>query len=112
MGTVQCSPVTILADFFAKFEDRKGTTKKLCDKDFTERSGELSGAICLKTLVLLCNELFRKFFGAVRVIFWLCGVILGDLRATFFVREMLEGFLLPRVEFATGQNRPDVHKSF
>ena len=25
--------------------DRKGTTKKLCDKDFAERSGELSGAI-------------------------------------------------------------------
>ena len=23
--------------------DRKGTTKKLCDKDFAERSGELSG---------------------------------------------------------------------
>ena len=33
--------------------DRKGTTKKLCDKDFAERSGELSGAIRLKTLVLL-----------------------------------------------------------
>ena len=31
--------------------DRKGTTKKLCDQDFAERSGELSGAICLKTLV-------------------------------------------------------------
>ena len=25
--------------------DRKGTTKKLCDKDFAERSGELSGVI-------------------------------------------------------------------
>ena len=36
--------------------DRKGTTKKLCDKDFAERSGELSGAICLKTLVLLRND--------------------------------------------------------
>ena len=32
--------------------DRKGATKKLCDKDFAERSGELSGAICLKTLLL------------------------------------------------------------
>ena len=58
--------------------DRKGTTKKLCDKDFAERSGELSGAIHLKTLVLLGNErypppeLFTKFFGAVRPIFWLC----------------------------------------
>ena len=34
---------------------QKGTTKKLCDQDFAERSGELSGAICLKTLVLLGN---------------------------------------------------------
>ena len=42
-------------------------------------SGELSGAICLKTLVLLgsARKLFRKFFGAVRaisgfgVLFWL-----------------------------------------
>ena len=42
-------------------------------------SCELSGAICLKTLVLLGSalELFRKFFGAVRaffgfgVLFWL-----------------------------------------
>ena len=38
------------------FGDRKGTTKKLCDKDFAERSGEFSGAICLKTLVLLGND--------------------------------------------------------
>ena len=37
-------------------EDRKGTIKKLCDKDFAEHLGELSGAIGLKTLVLLCNE--------------------------------------------------------
>ena len=36
--------------------DRKGTTMKLCDKDFAERSGELSGAIHLKTLVLLDND--------------------------------------------------------
>ena len=35
------------------FGDRSGTTKKLCDRDFAERSGELSGAICLKTLVPL-----------------------------------------------------------
>ena len=38
------------------FGDRKGTTKKLFDKDFPARSGELSGAICLKTLVLLEND--------------------------------------------------------
>ena len=33
--------------------DRKGTTKKLCDKDFAERSDELSG---LKALVVLGND--------------------------------------------------------
>ena len=38
------------------FGDRKGTTKKLCDKDFAERSGELSGAMGLKTLVLQGND--------------------------------------------------------
>ena len=38
------------------FGDRKGTTKELCDKDFAERSGKLSGAVCLKTLVLLGND--------------------------------------------------------
>ena len=36
--------------------DRQGTTKKLCDKDFAERSGELSGSICLKTLSLSGNH--------------------------------------------------------
>ena len=63
--------------------DRKGTTKKLCDKDFAERSGELSGAICLKTLFLLGNDpvipsncseislvLFVRLFGFVGP-FWL-----------------------------------------
>ena len=38
------------------FGDREGTTKKLCDKDFAERSGELSGAIYLTILVLLGNS--------------------------------------------------------
>ena len=32
--------------------DRKGTPKKLCDKEFAELSADLSGAVCLKTLVL------------------------------------------------------------
>ena len=43
--------------------DRKGTPKNVCDKDFAELSGELSGVICLKALVLLGSalELFRKF---------------------------------------------------
>ena len=39
-----------------KFGDSKGTTKKLCDKNFAERSGELSGVICLKTLLLLGDD--------------------------------------------------------
>ena len=47
----------------------------MCDKEFAELLGELSGAICLKTLILLGRalELFRKFFGTVRAIFWLWG---------------------------------------
>ena len=36
--------------------DGKGTPKNFCDKDFAELSGELSGAICLKTLVLMGNS--------------------------------------------------------
>ena len=41
----------------SSFGDRKGTTKKLCDKDSAERSGELSGAICLKTIILSNEEI-------------------------------------------------------
>ena len=61
-------------------------TKKLCDKDFAGRSGELSGAFCLKTLVLLGNDpvipsnssanslvLFVRFVGFVSP-FWLLKV--------------------------------------
>ena len=60
----------------------KGTPKNFCDKDFAELSGELSGAICLKTLVLMevtgnPLKLFRKIFGAVRPIFWLWGSFLA-----------------------------------
>ena len=65
---------------FAKsslFGDRKGATKKLCDKDFAER---FSDAVCLKHSKSLFYwvmtreplELFRKFFGAVRAVLWLC----------------------------------------
>ena len=59
--------------------DKTGTPKNFCEKDFAKLSGELSGAICLKTLVLLGSalELFRKFFGAVRAIFWLWGSFLA-----------------------------------
>ena len=63
--------------------DRKGTPKNFCDKDFAELSGELSGAICLKTFVLMGSdqyplELFRKFFGTVRAILWLWGFFFGS----------------------------------
>ena len=53
--------------------------KNFCDKDFAELSGELSGAICLKTLVLLGSalELFRQFFGTVGAIFWVWGSFLA-----------------------------------
>ena len=39
-----------------KVGDSKGTPKNFCDKGFAELSGELSGAICLKTIVLLGND--------------------------------------------------------
>ena len=70
---------TVVAIWRSSIGDRKRTTKKLCDKHFAERPGELSGAIRLKALILLGNDpcnplgLFRKFFGALRAIFWLCG---------------------------------------
>ena len=58
----------------------KGTPNNFYDKDFAELSGELSGAICLKALVLLGGalELFRKFFGAVRAFFWALGFFFGS----------------------------------
>ena len=57
IGSVFFSPgeVSILVG------DRKGTAKKLCDKDFAERSGELSGAICLKILLSLHFPRKRAF---------------------------------------------------
>ena len=59
--------------------EREGTPKNFCDKDLAERWGELSAAICLKTLVLLGSalELFRKFFVTVRAIFWVWGSFLA-----------------------------------
>ena len=44
--------------------DRQGTPKNFYDKDFAELLCELSGATCLKTLVLLgiALKLFRQFF--------------------------------------------------
>ena len=54
-------------------QGQKGTPQNFCDKDVAELSGELSGAICLRILVLVGSalELFRKFFGTVRAFFWL-----------------------------------------
>ena len=49
-GSKTSCDVTILGD-------RKGTTKKLCDKDVAERLGELSRVICLETFVSLGNDL-------------------------------------------------------
>ena len=59
--------------------DRKGAPKNLYDKYFAELWGGLSGAIRLKTLDLLGSalELFRKFLGIVRAIFWLWGSFFG-----------------------------------
>ena len=50
--------------------DRKGTPKNFCDKDFAELSGELSGAICLKTLVLMGNDRYPPRI--VQKILWYC----------------------------------------
>ena len=57
----------------------KMTPKNLRDRDFAELLGELSGAICLKSLALLGSALdvFRKLFGAVRATFWLWGSLLA-----------------------------------
>ena len=62
------------------FRDRKDTQKNLCDKDFAELSGDLSGAICLIYWVVPsnCSEkslaLFVRFFGS-GVLFWLLSVV-------------------------------------
>ena len=46
----------IIIEFALFIRDRKGTPKNFCDKDFAERSGELSGAICPRLVqkVLWC----------------------------------------------------------
>ena len=76
----------------------------LCDKDFAELSGELSGAICLKYLVLLVNDLnlFRQFFRAVHmfllalwVLFWLLILYAIHLNHATF-SQLLCTILFPR----------------
>ena len=53
------------------FRDRKRYHKELVRQKFAKLSGELPGAVCLKTLVLLGSalELFRFSFAAVHAIF-------------------------------------------
>ena len=67
--------------------DRKGITKTLCDKDFAERSGEPSGAICHKPLWYWamtrspsnCSE---KSLRLVRAMFLFLCVLFGLRRST------------------------------
>ena len=68
---------------------RKGTPKNLCDKDFAELSGGLSGMIYWDRAL----ELFRTFFGIVLAILWLWGSFL----ALDFFDLHLEFFCLPSV---------------
>ena len=70
--------------------DRKGTLKTLCDKDFAEFSGEFSGAICLKMLVLLGSAL--KLF---RIILWYCSC---DFLALGFFLSLEPNCFLPHVD--------------
>ena len=69
------------SDLQSTIRDRKGTPKNLCDKTFAELPGELSGAICLTTLVLLGStlEFFRQSFGALRATFFGFGVLFSAL---------------------------------
>ena len=56
MSVFEVAQVKLFAEFRAIFGDRQGIPENFCDKDFAELSGELSGAICLKTLVLMDND--------------------------------------------------------
>ena len=81
IGRAQFPPVPALDKNWSP-TSTKGTPKNLSDKDFAELSGELSGAVCLKTLVLLGSalvplELVSKFFGGVRAILLLWGSFLA-----------------------------------
>ena len=73
-------------------QGQKRYPKELLRQRFRRTSGELSDTICLKTLVLLGSalELFRKFFGAVLVIFWLWGSFLApDSRFSSFLEQSI-----------------------
>ena len=61
------------------YQGQKRYPKELLRQRFRRTSGELSGAICLETLVLLGSalDLFRNFFATVRAIFWVWGSFLA-----------------------------------
>ena len=56
-------------------QGQKRYPKERVQQRFAELSGELSGGICVKTLVLSGSvlELFREVVSAVRAIFWRWG---------------------------------------
>ena len=93
--------------FSTRVGDREGTPKNLCDKDFVELSGELSGAICLKTFCYWvvpsnCSEKSLVLFARV---FWLWGSFLALNRGPSFSQQ--KGpcfdplFKLERVSFSS-----------
>ena len=82
----KCPPSFFLPDIV---RDRKGTPKNFCDKDFAELSGELSGLLCLKTLVLMGKD--RKPHEFVQKNLWRCscdflalGFFFGSRYQAFF----------------------------
>ena len=70
------------------FRDRKGTPKNFCDKDFAELSGELSGAICLKTLVLMGNDRYPP--RTVQKILWYCSCDFFGFGVLVWLLNLLE----------------------
>ena len=83
---------------------KKGTTKKLCDKDFCRTFGWTFWCDLPQNPCFIGNgpvnplELFWKFFGAVRALFWLCEsflapetTILGATPGAFFL-AVFHGF--------------------
>ena len=86
LGSVRGSLLGRCLRLLQSFGDRQSTTKKLCDKDFAERSGELSGAICLKALVLLGNDPVTPRI--VQKILWRCSCDFLALWAFFDFLEV------------------------
>ena len=68
--------LTYSSDFY-HVRDRKGTTKKLRDKDYAELRVNFLVRFASKPFVFWVMPLFRKLFGAVRTMFWLSGSFLA-----------------------------------